>query len=98
MKNNQQKIALTIGYFLVSTISFGLGGVVALKNKPEVQAEQLPLTNNTTIECKIKGNINTKGARIYHMPDGAFYKQTNPEQCFETEEQAQAAGFTKSSR
>lgn len=49
-------------------------------------------------EGKIKGNIGSKGEKIYHMPGGSFYNRTNPEQCFDTEEAAQAAGFRKSSR
>jgi hypothetical protein len=47
---------------------------------------------------QIKGNINRKGERIYHMPKGAFYSRTQPEACFDTEEQARAAGFRRSSR
>jgi hypothetical protein len=34
----------------------------------------------------------------YHLPTGAFYKNTNPERCFNTEAEAKQAGFTKSSR
>ncbi len=49
-------------------------------------------------ECKIKGNISSSKKKIYHMPKGAFYDRTNPEQCFNTEAEAQAAGFVKSSR
>lgn len=45
-------------------------------------------------ECYIKGS---KG-KIYHMPDGSFYERTNPAECFNSEEEAQAAGYKKSSR
>lgn len=48
--------------------------------------------------CKIKGNISSSGGKIYHVPGGAFYDRTNPEQCFNTEAEAVAAGFRKSSR
>ena len=41
----------------------------------------------------IKGNINAKGEKIYHMPDGSNYDKTNPEQWFKTESEAVAAGF-----
>lgn len=47
---------------------------------------------------KIKGNINSKGDRIYHMPNGSFYNRTDPEVCFATEAEAKSAGFRKSSR
>jgi micrococcal nuclease len=46
----------------------------------------------------IKGNINTKGERIYHVPGGAFYGRTKPERCFATEDEAQREGFRKSKR
>jgi hypothetical protein len=49
-------------------------------------------------DCAVKGNINAQGKRIYHIKGGAFYNITKPEQCFDTEKQAQDAGFVKSSR
>ena len=47
--------------------------------------------------CIIKGNISST-SKIYHVKGGAFYDRTNPEQCFETEVEAVAAGYRKSSR
>lgn len=41
----------------------------------------------------IKGNINSRGEKIYHMPGGANYDNTKPEQWFKTEAEAVAAGF-----
>lgn len=54
---------------------------------------------STELNCegKIKGNISSSG-KIYHVPGGAFYKRTVPEICFNTEADAQAAGFRKSKR
>ncbi|KZL89167.1 thermonuclease family protein [Clostridium magnum] len=46
----------------------------------------------------IKGNINSKGEKIYHVPGGQFYDKTVPEQWFNTEAEAQAAGYRKSKR
>lgn len=46
----------------------------------------------------IKGNINSKGEKIYHLPGGAYYDRTNPEVWFKTESEAQAAGFRASMR
>ncbi|QXM07081.1 ComEC/Rec2 family competence protein [Crassaminicella indica] len=46
----------------------------------------------------IKGNINSKGEKIYHMPDGAYYKKVNAEVLFKTEREAQEAGFRKSKK
>ncbi len=53
--------------------------------------------------CKIKGNISTKGDRIYHVPGGEFYQQTvitaaQGERMFCSEQEAQAAGWRKSRR
>jgi micrococcal nuclease len=47
---------------------------------------------------RIKGNINAKGDRIYHVPGGASYEATKPEMMFCTEEEAAAAGFRKAAR
>ena len=41
----------------------------------------------------IKGNINAKGEKIYHMPGTSHYERTKAELWFATEEEAQAAGF-----
>jgi endonuclease YncB( thermonuclease family) len=49
-------------------------------------------------ECNIKGNINSKGDRIYHVPGSRSYGQTRintgrGEQWFCSEEEASAAGW-----
>lgn len=48
-------------------------------------------------ECpgQIKGNISAKGDKIYHIPGSSAYNRTDPEKCFNTEAEAQAAGFRK---
>ena len=46
-----------------------------------------------TNDCRIKGNINRSGKKIYHMPGEGSYEQTNPEEWFCTEQEAQQAGF-----
>ncbi len=55
-------------------------------------------TTTTATTCIVKGNIGTGGRKIYHVKGGAFYERTKAEQCFNTEAEAQAAGFIKSSR
>ncbi|CAB1242843.1 TNase-like domain-containing protein [Clostridiaceae bacterium BL-3] len=42
---------------------------------------------------KIKGNINSKGEKIYHLPGDPYYDRTNAEEYFNTEAEAQAAGY-----
>ena len=54
-------------------------------------------------KCPIKGNINAKGVRIYHMPGQQAYDDTrsnlaNGEQWFCSEVEAQAAGWRKALR
>ncbi|MFN8540828.1 MAG: F0F1 ATP synthase subunit B [Thermomicrobiales bacterium] len=44
----------------------------------------------------IKGNHSRGGEFIYHVPGGASYDRTDPEVCFATEADAQAAGFRAS--
>lgn len=51
-------------------------------------------------ECKIKGNINTKGEKIYHLPDCASYSKTKidesrNERWFCSEDEAEAAGWRR---
>ncbi|MDP9372908.1 MAG: hypothetical protein M3Q65_10765 [Chloroflexota bacterium] len=47
----------------------------------------------------IKGNLTTSsGDAIYHVPGGAFYDRTIPEECFATEADARAAGYRRSQR
>lgn len=53
--------------------------------------------------CAIKGNVNSKGERIYHVPGGQYYAQTDikPEEgdrWFCTSAEARAAGFRASER
>lgn len=47
---------------------------------------------------KIKGNINKKGEKIYHVPGGAYYNKTVAEVYFNTEAEAQGAGYRRSKR
>lgn len=41
----------------------------------------------------IKGNINSRGEKIYHIPGDPWYSITKAERWFRTEAEAQAAGF-----
>lgn len=54
--------------------------------------------NAVTQNCTVKGNISSSGEKIYHIETGAFYERTIPEECFNTEEEAEAAGYRKSKR
>lgn len=65
----------------------------AVKNAPAVadsSNEQEPTQNGV---CDIKGNINSKGNKIYHMPGQQNYDNTVAEEMFCSAEEAEAAGF-----
>ncbi len=67
--------------------------------KPEVvpKAEDKPVIDPAN--CLIKGNIAADGRKIYHVPGGASYNRLkSPKACFNTEAEAQAAGFEKAKR
>jgi len=54
-------------------------------------------------KCLIKGNISTKGEKIYHLPGGAMYAKTDVEpprgeRWFCTPQEAEAAGWRASKR
>ena len=59
--------------------------------------------NRDDSECRIKGNISSKGTRIYHVPGGRYYEQTRistskGERWFCTEAEARKAGWRRSRR
>jgi micrococcal nuclease len=47
-------------------------------------------------DCRIKGNINSSGEKIYHIPEGRYYNITKPEEWFCTEQEAIDSGFRQS--
>jgi endonuclease YncB( thermonuclease family) len=59
-------------------------------------------SGSPTGDCIIKGNVNRKGERIYHLPGGRDYAQVNmngtEKRWFCTEEEAQAAGWRPTAR
>jgi endonuclease YncB( thermonuclease family) len=59
--------------------------------------------DNQPDQCVIKGNIGSRGARIYHLPGGQYYERTKiepskGERWFCTEAEASAAGWRRSKR
>jgi len=66
------------------------------------RGKRLNSTQDKT-KCPVKGNVNRKGQRIYHIPTGRYYHRTKiktieGDRCFDTEEKAQDAGFRRSKR
>lgn len=66
------------------------------QRKPVQEKSTEPVSVPYTWECYIKGNINKKWEKIYHMPDGKYYKKTVPEACFNSRQEAESAGFRAS--
>ena len=110
---NLQKIKFWLVIAIIQLASFAMGYWIAsgtvtktkqqpLHNYTTKQVEP-PKENDTRTQtstseqCTVKGNISGK-SKIYHVPGGSFYDRTTPEMCFSTEAEAEAAGFTKSSR
>lgn len=114
IKNNQQPIALVAGYLMVAVLAFTLGkyggGQVQTQGKtasPQVNytgnvsnvQTQANVSNNVQEQLNCEGKIKGSSSMIYHMPNGAFYsKTTRPIRCFDSETEAKAAGFRRSSR
>lgn len=70
----------------------------AEKETDYTEPKKTDTNSNGCKEPMIKGNINSKGEKIYHIPSGQYYKITKAEEMFCTEEAAQQAGFRKSER
>lgn len=47
---------------------------------------------------KIKGNINSRNEKIYHVPGGKSYNETKAEMMFCSDQEAVASGFRKATR
>jgi endonuclease YncB( thermonuclease family) len=69
----------------------------------QVQSQAPVASGANAGECVIKGNISSKGERIYHLPGGEYYDATvidtaKGERWFCTEAEAVAAGWRRSKR
>lgn len=114
LKKHQQKLVLVTGYLLMAAIGFQLGRMTDVKTStPQIRVEEAfvaPTNYNPTVSgvqsapsttgtLDCDGKIKGSSSLIYHMPGGSFYNRTtSPIKCFDTEAEATAAGFRKSSR
>lgn len=62
---------------------------------------QIKQVSDAKVSCKIKGNINQEGEKIYHMPGQRFYSFTiidtkSGEKWFCSENEAKKKGWRKS--
>jgi endonuclease YncB( thermonuclease family) len=64
-------------------------------SRPSGAAEAQRTSEAPSAECTIKGNVNAKGDRIYHIAGTRDYARTKPENWFCTTEEAETAGFRR---
>ncbi len=65
------------------------------------RGQRLEATASEPSDCPIKGNVSSKGERIYHVPGGRYYDHTRidpskGERWFCSEAEAQGAGWRRS--
>jgi endonuclease YncB( thermonuclease family) len=77
------------------------------RQKPQVASQRpvglLSSGDSASDGCRIKGNINSKGERIYHTPGQEYYERTSinvskGERWFCSEDEARAAGWRRARR
>ncbi|MCV9887404.1 thermonuclease family protein [Metabacillus halosaccharovorans] len=72
-------------------------GIWSLENYATVNGfqDETQVENDDTVNsgCTIKGNINSKGEKIYHTMQSPSYNVTKPEVLFCTEKEAVEAGY-----
>ena len=76
----------------VSIAAFFLGTKWQETQQAALAVQIVEARNECPDETPIAGNQGGSG-KIYHMPDGPYYAQTNPEACFPNEEAARLAGY-----
>jgi len=106
---NKTPIALLVGAIIIAGAIYLVGSQL----KSGVDKSQLPANLPSAVDsaknsapsadCVIKGNISSKGEKIYHVPGGQFYDRTvidtsKGEKWFCSEVEAQAAGWRRSSK
>jgi endonuclease YncB( thermonuclease family) len=80
------------------TAGRGLWGITEAKNTPPWEWRRQGGEIRSSNGCTIKGNINSKGQRIYHVPGSSTYGATRinlerGERWFCSEDEARAAGW-----
>ncbi|MBK7820131.1 MAG: hypothetical protein IPJ61_03405 [Tessaracoccus sp.] len=85
------------GYTTASKTSKATSTVKGAPAKPKkVSASAAPTSEwNCPASHPIKGNASSM---IYHVPGGAYYSRTKPEECFSTRSAAEKAGYRASKR
>ena len=104
---NKKSVALKAGkYKVTTTVKYTVPGKKATKTSVKsqdllVKTKKKPswVYSDSSWNCPagypIKGNASSM---IYHVPSGAFYGRTNPEECFASASAARAKGYRASKR
>ncbi|MFF5792929.1 hypothetical protein ACFY5D_12850 [Paeniglutamicibacter sp. NPDC012692] len=104
---NKKSVALKAGkYKVTTTVKYTVPGSKATKTSVKsqdllVKTKKKPswVYSDSNWNCPagypIKGNASSM---IYHVPSGAFYDRTNPEECFASRSAAEARGYRASMR
>jgi predicted ATPase len=107
MKNKEDDnrvIYLLLAFFVILFSFFAIDPLYYFKDKEikNEKQEQILIKSDTENNsnsyiknCNIKGNISTDGTKKYHTIESDYYNQTNPEEIFCSEEEAQKAGYRK---
>lgn len=90
---------MTIALLLIATLQAEEPTNTTPNERPATH-EIWPIGMDCPARAPIKGNLTTHSGEycIYHRPSGEYYRQTRPERCFETEQQALDAGCRSSRR
>ena len=97
-RNRHRMLFFFIGRVKVTRSAFG--GASTLCAIMVVLSLVLPVAAEPRA-CNIKGNVSTRGERIYHVPGQKYYDETrisasHGERWFCSEEEARAAGWRRS--
>ena len=89
-KAQQQAIGIWSVENYVTNRGYDKDAVEEVKAVKKANEEKKP---DSITDCTIKGNINSKGEKIYHVPGQQYYEMTVAEEMFCSKEEAEAAGF-----
>jgi micrococcal nuclease len=93
------QIVVLLVAMLVSGCSSSAATPTAPAPAPQGAGETAPQGADCPATYPIKGDISSAtGDRIYHVPGSQSYAVTQPEACFATPTDAEAAGFRASGR
>lgn len=73
--NQRQKRSPSVSLLIVPALLAG-GALGYIASEPEMTKPLIATIKGQRPSCDIKGNINDRGERIYHLPTDEYYTQT----------------------